>query len=56
LTTCAGGFGLEVTLRVELGGIDQEAAEALVESAHLVCPYSNATRGNIPVTLETIVG
>lgn len=51
-----GGFGLEVTLRVELGGIDQAAAEALVEAAHQVCPYSNATRGNVPVTLETTVG
>jgi osmotically inducible protein OsmC len=48
----SGGFGLEVTLHVELGGIEQSAAEALVESAHQVCPYSNATRGNIPVTLE----
>jgi len=48
----AGGFALEVTLRVELGGIEQSAAEALVEAAHQVCPYSNATRGNIPVTLE----
>jgi len=51
----AGGFGLEVTLRVELGGIDQAAAEQLVEAAHQVCPYSNATRGNVPVTLETTV-
>ena len=48
----AGGFALEVTLRVELGGIEQSAAEALVEAAHQVCPYSNATRGNVPVTLE----
>jgi len=52
----AGGFGLEVVLHVELGGgLDQAAAEALVEAAHQVCPYSNATRGNIPVTLETTV-
>ena len=50
----AGGFALEVTLRVELGGIDQAAAEQLVEAAHQVCPYSNATRGNVPVTLETV--
>ncbi len=50
----AGGFGLEVTLRVELGGIDQAAAEQLVAAAHQVCPYSNATRGNVPVTLETV--
>ncbi len=49
-----GGFALEVTLRVELGGIDQAAAEQLVEAAHQVCPYSNATRGNVPVTLETV--
>ena len=52
----AGGFALEVTLRVELGGIEQAAAEQLVEAAHQVCPYSNATRGNVPVTLETEVG
>jgi Ohr subfamily peroxiredoxin len=52
----AGGFGLEVALHVELGGgITQADAEALVEAAHQVCPYSNATRGNIPVTLETTV-
>ncbi|GLY18921.1 organic hydroperoxide resistance protein [Kineosporia rhizophila] len=50
-----GGFGLEVTLAVEIGGLDQAAAEQLVEAAHQVCPYSNATRGNIPVTLETTV-
>ncbi len=53
----AGGFGLEITLHVELGGgIEQSAAETLVEAAHQVCPYSNATRGNVPVTLETEVG
>ena len=52
----AGGFALEVTLRVELGGIEQSAAEALVEAAHQVCPYSNATRGNVPTTLDTTVG
>lgn len=51
----SGGFGLEITLSVELGGLDQEAAEQLVEAAHQVCPYSNATRGNVPVTLETTV-
>jgi len=51
----AGGFGLEVTLHVELGGIGQAEAEQLVEAAHQVCPYSNATRGNVPVTLETTV-
>ena len=50
----AGGFGLEITLHVELGGLDQATAEQLVEAAHQVCPYSNATRGNVPVTLETV--
>ncbi len=49
-----GGFGLEVTLHVELGGIDQVEGEKLVEAAHQVCPYSNATRGNIPVSLEVV--
>jgi osmotically inducible protein OsmC len=50
-----GGFGLEVALHVELGGVEQAVAERLVEAAHQVCPYSNATRGNVPVTLETTV-
>jgi Ohr subfamily peroxiredoxin len=49
-----GGYALEVALRVELAGLDRSAAEALVEAAHQVCPYSNATRGNVPVTLETV--
>ncbi|MFI6395535.1 organic hydroperoxide resistance protein [Nonomuraea sp. NPDC050547] len=48
----AGGFGLEVTLRVELPDeISAEAGHALLEATHQVCPYSNATRGNIPVNL-----
>jgi lipoyl-dependent peroxiredoxin len=51
-----GAFGLKVALHVELGGLDQATAEELVEAAHQVCPYSNATRGNIPVTLDTTVG
>ncbi|WP_433179396.1 organic hydroperoxide resistance protein [Actinoallomurus sp. CA-150999] len=47
-----GGFALSVTLRVELpDGIPAEAGRELVEAAHQVCPYSNATRGNIPVQL-----
>ncbi|MFI6352166.1 organic hydroperoxide resistance protein [Streptomyces sp. NPDC050743] len=46
------GFGLKVTLRVELPDtVDQEAGRKLVEAAHQVCPYSNATRGNIDVDL-----
>ncbi|MEU1532712.1 organic hydroperoxide resistance protein [Streptomyces fagopyri] len=46
------GFGLAVTLRVELpDSVDQATGRKLVEQAHQVCPYSNATRGNIPVEL-----
>ena len=50
-----GGFGLAITLHVELGGVSQEDAEKAVEVAHQVCPYSNATRGNVEVTLEVEV-
>ncbi len=46
-----GGFGLAVTLTVRIPGMEKEAAEELVAAAHLVCPYSNATRNNIEVTL-----
>ena len=45
-----GGFGLEVALHVSLPGIERATAEEIVEAAHKVCPYSNATRGNIDVT------
>ncbi|MFJ7493625.1 organic hydroperoxide resistance protein [Streptomyces sp. NPDC097727] len=46
------GFGLAVTLRVELPeAVDETTGRKLVEQAHQVCPYSNATRGNIPVEL-----
>ena len=46
------GFGLAVTLRVELPDtLDEATGRKLVDQAHQVCPYSNATRGNIPVEL-----
>jgi osmotically inducible protein OsmC len=45
----AGGFTLTVTLEVVVPGQEHDAAQALADKAHLVCPYSNATRGNIPV-------
>jgi Ohr subfamily peroxiredoxin len=46
------GFALAVTLRVELPeSVDAETGRKLIEQAHQVCPYSNATRGNIPVEL-----
>ncbi|WP_091291896.1 organic hydroperoxide resistance protein [Micromonospora halophytica] len=44
-----GGFGLAVTLVVDLPAVERATAEQLVEAAHQVCPYSNATRGNIQV-------
>ena len=44
-----GGFGLAVDLKVALPGLDRSEAEQLVEKAHQVCPYSNATRGNVDV-------
>ena len=46
------GFGLDVTLQVRLPGLERAQAEALVEQAHIVCPYSHATRGNINVALN----
>jgi Ohr subfamily peroxiredoxin len=46
-----GGFGLSVELLVDLPNVEPEHAQALVAKAHEVCPYSNATRGNIPVVL-----
>jgi lipoyl-dependent peroxiredoxin len=46
------GFGLAVTLKVNLPGVDRAAAQALVAEADTVCPYSHAVRGNIEVKLE----
>lgn len=48
----AGGFQLEVTLEVVIPDLPHEQAQELVEAAHQVCPYSNATRGNIDVNLK----
>ena len=45
------GFGIEVQMVVNLPGMDRAVAQALVDKAHQVCPYSNATRGNIDVTI-----
>jgi len=46
-----GGFGLEVELHANIPGVTIEEAQDLIEKAHQVCPYSNATRGNIEVKL-----
>ncbi|MGO1001030.1 organic hydroperoxide resistance protein [Lysobacter sp. CA196] len=48
------GFGIEVELKISLPGLPRDQAQALVEKAHVVCPYSNATRGNIDVTLTLV--
>ena len=47
-----GGFGLEIDLRVQLPGLGRDDAERLVEEAHKICPYSNATRNNVDVRLS----
>ncbi|MEV6302081.1 organic hydroperoxide resistance protein [Actinoplanes sp. NPDC051861] len=46
-----GGFGLSVVLEAELPGLDEATATAVLEAAHQLCPYSNATRGNVEVQL-----
>lgn len=46
-----GGFGITADLSIELPGTDREEAEKLVATAHQICPYSNATRGNVDVSL-----
>ncbi|WP_116950006.1 organic hydroperoxide resistance protein [Jiangella endophytica] len=52
----AGGYALTAALRVHVGaGIAPEVAESLAAAAHEVCPYSVATRGNVPVTVTTTV-
>jgi Ohr subfamily peroxiredoxin len=49
-----GGFGITADLAVSLPGLDRADAERLVEAAHQICPYSNATRGNIDVGLTVV--
>jgi osmotically inducible protein OsmC len=53
-TIGGGGFGLAVTIDVHIPGVDGTTARSLIEGAHEVCPYSNATRGNIEVTLSAV--
>jgi Ohr subfamily peroxiredoxin len=47
-----GGFGLSVTIEAELPGLDETTAKAVLDAAHQICPYSNATRGNVEVQLN----
>jgi len=46
------GFGIEVEMQISIPGVERAKAQALVDAAHQVCPYSNATRGNIEVRLN----
>ncbi|MFT0547962.1 organic hydroperoxide resistance protein [Allopusillimonas ginsengisoli] len=48
------GFGIEVELKIAVPGMERDKAQALVDKAHIVCPYSNATRGNVDVTLTLV--
>lgn len=50
-----GGYGLDVDLRIEIQGLSEAEAKALVAAAHQVCPYSNALRGNVDVRLHVQV-
>jgi lipoyl-dependent peroxiredoxin len=50
----AGGFGIAAELEISLPGVDRADAEALVAAAHEICPYSNATRGNVDVGLTIV--
>ena len=49
-----GGFGIAVELRIAVPGMPREELQALVDKAHQVCPYSNATRGNVDVRLTVV--
>ena len=48
------GFGIAVRMNIALPGLDRAVAQDLIDTAHGVCPYSNATRGNIDVTLKLV--
>jgi lipoyl-dependent peroxiredoxin len=49
-----GGFGLDIALEISLPGVPKEEAQKLVDTAHQVCPYSNATRNNVDVRLSVV--
>lgn len=50
-----GSYNLDLDIYVEVSGIDEEKAQELIEAAHKVCPYSNATRGNVDARLHVTV-
>ena len=47
-------FALKAEIKVSIPGADKDKVQALVEDAHKICPYSRATRGNVPVTLTVV--
>jgi Ohr subfamily peroxiredoxin len=47
-------FGFKVEMKVSIPGADKAKVQALIEDAHRICPYSRATRGNVPVTLTVV--
>lgn len=48
------GFSLAAEISLKVAGADKAAVQALLEDAHTICPYSRATRGNVPVTLTVV--
>ena len=54
LGTTRGSYGLAARLNVSLPGMDRDIAEAMVQAAHQVCPYSRATRGNVDVVINVV--
>ena len=54
LGSVGAGYGIAVRLNISLPAMDKEAAQALIDAAHQVCPYTNATRGNIEVTITLV--
>ena len=48
------GFGIAVELKITVPGLEKSVVEGIVQKAHIVCPYSNATRGNIDVTITLV--
>ena len=53
--TAEGGYALDIDLSVEVRGLNEADAQKLIEATHHVCPYSNATRGNIDVRLHVTI-
>ena len=48
------GFGIQVWMKINVPGMDKAQVQQIVDAAHQVCPYSNATRGNVDVSLEVV--